>query len=222
MAPSEDAPKAKREVRVKKLLTVCTSLVFLLGVSGGAKATFFPTFSDSTTLAVIQGTEFFSQSFDTNDVLGNTLADPSFVFEDIWIFEIVIPTTIKVISAASSTQFAGEHITSFRGEIYSGLFTDATPTVIADDSGSPIACVPGVDLCKITFPTLQLAAGDYFLRLLGTADGPGSPGADPNIFANYTGFITAVPLPPAAILFLSALAGLAGFSRIRRRKAVAT
>ena len=33
---------------------------------------------------------------------------------------------------------------------------------------------------------------------------------------------SAVPIPPAAILFLSALAGLAGFSRIRRRKAVAT
>ena len=56
-------------------------------------------------------------------------------------------------------------------------------------------------------------------QLFVRASGSGAP-AGTSYSVQLT--VTAIPIPPAAVLFLSALAGLAGFSRIRRRKVVTT
>ena len=76
-----------------------------------------------------------------------------------------------------------------------GNFTDATGTSLA-------------------FSYLNLAAGDYFFRISGDIGGDG-------VFGNayrYRFEVSEVPLPPALLLFATALGGMAVASYRRRRK----
>ncbi len=66
---------------------------------------------------------------------------------------------------------------------------------------------------------LMLDAGTYFFHMSGEAIGaPGAVGPAFDVASGiYAGEIAVVPLPPAAMLFLSALACVFGVSQLRRR-----
>ena len=66
---------------------------------------------------------------------------------------------------------------------------------------------------------LMLDAGTYFFHLTGEAIGaPGTAGPAFDVASGiYAGEIAVVPLPPAAMLFLSAIACVFGISQLRRR-----
>ena len=67
---------------------------------------------------------------------------------------------------------------------------------------------------SLAFSYLNLAAGDYFFRISGDIGGDG-------VFGNayrYRFEVSEVPLPPALLLFATALGGMAVASYRRRRK----
>lgn len=80
-------------------------------------------------------------------------------------------------------------------------------------SDTPIASAffsstgPHLDVLSFT----SIAAGDYLIKIVGTASGS---------LNNYSVFLgaTAVPLPPAALLFISALAGFGVIGRRSKNK----
>ena len=87
----------------------------------------------------------------------------------------------------------------------------------------PVSFIAGFD---VTGPggggaliDLVLGAGTYFFHVSGEAIGaPGAIGPSFDVASGiYAGEIAVVPLPPAAMLFLSALACVFGVSQLRRR-----
>jgi len=60
-----------------------------------------------------------------------------------------------------------------------------------------------------------LAAGDYLINVVGTADGPAG-----GIF-QVTLAATTTPIPGALLLFVTAIGGMAGFAGLRRRGSAA-
>ena len=87
----------------------------------------------------------------------------------------------------------------------------------------PVSFIAGLDIGGPggggSLTDLVLDAGSYFFHF--TGDAIGAPGAIGPVFdvpsGVYAGEIAVVPLPPAAMLFLSALACVFGISQIRRR-----
>lgn len=228
---------------MRKIITFCASFVFLLAVSGGAKAMITATNFGGAgeDLGSITETKFFGNSF---TIAGAIISNP-FAFDDVYEFTVPGGGSIATNAEATSFNASGQNIATvdgpavggvptigFKGHIYIGDFSTtevlsqvafdaaAAGTVYFDLLGGPVGCVViGGGDCEIIFPSTPVVTGvQHFLRFLGTANGFGQ---ENGTFGTYSGEI-AVPLPPAAILFLSALAGLAGFSRIRRRKAVTT
>ncbi len=208
---------------MKKIVPFCTGLAFLLAVSGGANAALAPVPTFTLDLGTISGTTAFANIFDTDDGITNP-----FPFSDVYLYKPVSSATS--VSTATTFQVVIRNISSFTGWIYVGVPTgtlvasqalfDLAPAGTAFFNLTALggtACVPGLLTCTINMSALTAGGAQHFLHFTGTADG--SQGPD-NVFGDYAGTIT-VPIPPAAVLFLSALAGLAGFSRIRRRKAVA-
>lgn len=63
----------------------------------------------------------------------------------------------------------------------------------------------------LAFSYLNLAAGDYFFRIQGDID----PGFDGNAYS-YRFTLTETPIPPALLLFATALGGMAVFGYRRR------
>lgn len=109
------------------------------------------------------------------------------------------------------------------GVEFSGPFTDLTSFTADLFEGDPTLCGSGCALlASATLPTANPAsfllsyAGlqsglDYFLRVSSTIGATG--------FGVYTGLmaVSAVPVPPALLLFGTALAGVAALARRRRK-----
>jgi hypothetical protein len=128
-------------------------------------------------------------------------------FEDTVNFSLAAVETSLVGSLADLSNFLGIPTDSldFSLDLFSavdpltslGNFTDATGTALA-------------------FSYLNLAAGDYFFKIKGDINGSG-------VFGNayvYRFEVSEVPLPPALLLFATALGGMAVVG-YRRRKAQA-
>ena len=207
---------------MKKIIPFCASLALLLGVSGGANAALFPTSTFSTDLGTVTGTTPFGNVFDTDDGIANP-----FTFSDVFEYTPVAGTTTS-IAVATTFQVVVRNITGFVGRLYTGEFGgsevisqalfDAAPGSSFFALTVATACVASGLTCTINMTAPTVGGVQHFMHFVGTADGSGD---QDNVFGDYAGTIT-VPLPPAVVLFLSALAGLVGFSRIRRRKAVTT
>ncbi len=184
---------------MKKITTFCASLVLVLVVSGGARAFVVDTFG---TIPVPSA-----------PILGNQPAAGGFTEE--FLFKTSIDAFVVELTAVAG---AGIDLTTFGVEVVTSVVdAAATPGILLatgvqraapDDDIFDIAAfkVDGVGTTIAGVITL----GQHFVRATGTQSGTG----------NYSVQLTVsqIPLPPAAILFLSALAGLVGFSRIRRRK----
>ncbi len=122
-------------------------------------------------------------------------------FSNEYSFQVSEPVNIEA-AATSFNIFGLLNISNFAGSLFEG--TLASPgTELATDTGAFLTLFAG-DLASDT---------DYFFRVSGIADG---------LFGGVYQAefeVSAVPLPPAAILLVSALLALAGVGRLRRRRA---
>ena len=174
---------------MKKVMMLLVAGLLGLGAAQSASASTFDlgTLDPGTTSAIVVN-----------------LGDPAPVsFSDTINFSLASVQTSLVGSLTDLTDFLGIPVNSlnFNLDLFSagdpltslGNFTDATGTSLA-------------------FSYLNLAAGDYFFRISG-AIGDG-------VFGNayrYRFEVSEVPLPPALLLFATALGGMAVAS-YRRRK----
>lgn len=90
---------------------------------------------------------------------------------------------------------------NFTLDLFSTLDTTTSLGQFVDASGTFLA-----------FSYLNLAAGDYFFKVSGTT------GPNGNAY-QYQFFVNEVPLPPALLLFATALGGMALFGRKRKAQA---
>lgn len=126
--------------------------------------------------------------------------------------------TITFSLAAVSTTLNGEisDLTNFLGIVLDSLnfkldlFTTADP-------GTSLGTFTDVTGTGITFSYLDLASGDYFFRIAGTTGAPLGNGYT----YKFNVDVTETPIPPALLLFATALGGL-GFAGYRKRKLAAT
>lgn len=201
---AKDAPK-QREVGVKKVLTFCGSLAFLIGVSGGANA---DAIQDFGTISV---PGFVNDG--VND--GKTRADAMILdhFEDQYLFAVSPSANIDELTSVINAGDPEINLNTFVVELWeSDTAGSANETTLLATGVQRAA--PSTDIFDLFFAGL-VPSVQYFINveydLLATS-------------SNYTELINLswapLPLPLAAVLFLSALAGLVGFSRIRRRRVV--
>ena len=142
----------------------------------------------------------------TTSAIVVNLGDPAPVsFSDTINFSLTSLKTSLVGSLTDLTDFLGIPVNSLNFNL--DLFSAADPLTslgnFADGSGTALA-----------FSYLNLAAGDYFFRISGDIGGDG-------VFGNayrYRFEVSEVPLPPALLLFATALGGMAVASYRRRRK----
>jgi hypothetical protein len=120
-------------------------------------------------------------------------------FEDTIKFSLSFVST-SLVGAISDISFGGVDSANFQLD----LFNDSNPSTsigtFTDLSGTTLA-----------FSYLNLAAGDYFFRVMGDTGPIG------NIYRYRFTAGTEVPLPPALLLFATAIGGL-GLFGYRRRK----
>jgi hypothetical protein len=145
----------------------------------------------------------------TTSAIVVNLGDPAPVsFSDTINFSLASVKTSLVGSLTDLSDFLGVPTNSlnFNLDLFSisdpltslGTFSDATGTALA-------------------FSYLNLAAGDYFFRIAGDIGGAG-------VFGNayqYRFEVSEVPLPPALLLFATALGGMAMVGYRRRKNGAA-
>ncbi len=195
----------------KRILTFCASLAFLLVISGGVDATIVRDFT-------LGGAEI-TPSAGVIPVPGSkgTTVTPVGTFTHELLFRVASNADLLQATLASPAGFLGGAAATVT------LFQEDTPfgpplTTVAGAFGgagsvvASFATVLGNDVYSLTAQLAGIPAR-YFIRVAGTTSGTGTYSVQLTT--------TTVPLPPAVVLFLSALAGLAGFSRIRRRKVAA-
>ena len=198
---------------MKKIIPVCAALALLLGVSSGASAAVVFDFSvsgaaapgpipvpgtDSVTINVAAGAV-------TDEVLF-TIAAPAQLISG----TLIVPTTFFVAGAPGGVRLF-EQV---------GGVADLTAGEGGDDILLATA-VPVIGPINDNYSfTASLASilPTFYVSVKGAFAAPPPTGS----YSVQLNLLLPVPIPPAAILFLSALAGLAGFSRIRRRREVAT
>jgi len=145
------------------------------------------------------------QNFPDNFVNGSS-SGPKWNFYDDFFFTT---TGATVDAAVISINRAGLGVSNLQARIFTADGNPA-PTLTALSTGSTLvdswqntSC--GAASCVITLPT-DFPAGNYDLQIRGlAASGGGSYGGDINF--------SAVPLPAAAWLLISGLAGLGGLAR---------
>ena len=120
-------------------------------------------------------------------------------FEDTIKFSLTAVST-SLVGAITDVVSAGVDSVNFALD----LFSAADPTT----SLGTVTDVSGVGLA---FSYLNLAAGDYFFRVAGAT------GSDGNFYRYSFTAGTEVPIPPALLLFATALGGMA-VTGYRRRK----
>ena len=200
---------------MKKIIPFCASLVLLLGVSSGASAAFIGPLGLVTSLTSIPAITHFAL-VDVGLGVG--------VFEDDYSFSVPGPlTNTTVVAIGFDTNPPGSPLPP--DVFISPLTVEIHPSIAFGGSIFSTTIVPVADGSNDTATIVALLAGatTFGLRITGTIVDATVPAiVAPGGSTAYNGSIQVIPLPPAAILFLSALAGLAGFSRIRRRRKVAT
>ena len=120
-------------------------------------------------------------------------------FEDTIKFSLSFIST-SLVGPINDISFGGVDSANFQLD----LFAQADP-------GSSLGSFSDLSGTALAFSYLNLAAGDYFFRVIG------STGPLGNIYKYRFTAGTEVPLPPALLLFATAVGGL-GFVGYRRRK----
>lgn len=174
---------------MKRLLALLFASLVVVGLAGrpAAASTF-----DLGTITPGDDTSGFVANF------GTGIAS----FEDTIKFSLSFVST-SLVGAIKDISFGGVDSANFQLDLFNeadpatslGTFTDLTGTTLA-------------------FSYLNLAAGDYFFRVMGDT-GPGG-----NIYKYRFVAGTEVPIPPALLLFATAAGGL-GLIGYRRRKLAA-
>jgi hypothetical protein len=172
--------------QMKRLLAMLFASVVLVGLGRGPAAA--STFDLGT----------ITPGDDTTGVVAN-FGTGIASFEDTIKFSLSFIST-SLVGAIRDISFGGVDSANFQLD----LFNDSDPATslgtFTDLSGTTLA-----------FSYLNLAAGDYFFRVMGNT-GPGG-----NIYRYRFAAGTEVPIPPALLLFATAMGGL-GFIGYRRRK----
>lgn len=119
-------------------------------------------------------------------------------FEDTIKFSLTAIST-SLIGKIKDIAFGGVNSVNFQLDLFNELDTSTSLGTFTDLTGTTLA-----------FSYLDLAAGDYFFRVMGDTGPKG------NIYKYRFTASTDVPLPPAVLLFATALGGL-GFIGYRRR-----
>ena len=120
-------------------------------------------------------------------------------FEDTIKFSLSFIST-SLVGAIQDIAFAGVDSANFQLDLFNASDPATSIGTFADLSGTTLA-----------FSYLNLAAGDYFFRVMGDT-GPGG-----NIYKYRFVAGTEVPIPAALLLFATAVGGL-GLAGYRRRK----
>jgi hypothetical protein len=173
--------------QMKRLLVLLfASLVVVVGLAGrpAAASTF-----DLGTIAPGDDTKGLVANFGTGIVS----------FEDTIKFSLSFVST-SLVGAIRDISFGGIDSANFQLD----LFNDADPA-------TSLGTFTDLTGTTLPFSYLNLAAGDYFLRVIGDT-GPGG-----NIYKYRFAAGTEVPIPPALLLFATAVGGL-GLIGYRRRK----
>jgi hypothetical protein len=134
-----------------------------------------------------------------------------FGFYDDWVFTIAGGT---LNSITSTIDLGSLHVSDLQVRLYN-LSGNALPTLQAPAGGTidawsaPISGGPGLSGSYSVLPTTTLGAGTYVLEVRGNVTGSSG--------GSYSGTlnVTPVPLPAAAWLLLS---GMAGFGSLARRR----
>lgn len=123
-------------------------------------------------------------------------------FEDTIRFSLSFVST-SLVGAIKDISFGGVDSANFQLDLFSQADPASSLGTFSDLTGTTLA-----------FSYLNLAAGDYFFRVMG------STGPSGNIYKYRFVAGTEVPLPPALLLFATAVGGL-GLAGYRRRKIAA-
>ena len=202
---------------MKKSITFCTSLAFLLGISSGANAGLVSDFTSGalSTITPSFGTLGVPDSKGTviSPALNSTITH-QLIFDLATAPALLIAGTL--VTGAGFLTVSGGGV----GPAVVTLFQEKTAMAGMDPPVSEPAFTPvvatfstdGVNDVYSISTTLTMAVPTRFFIDVDADTGPGG------IYSLQLTTLLPIPLPPAAVLFLSALAGLAGFSRIRRRK----
>lgn len=171
---------------MKRLLALLFACFVVVGLAGrpAAASTF-----DLGTIAPGDNTTGFVANFGTGIVS----------FEDTIKFSLSFIST-SLVGAINDISFGGVDSANFQLDLFNASDTSTSLGTFTDLSGTTLA-----------FSYLNLAAGDYFFRVMGDT-GPGG-----NIYRYRFAAGTEVPLPPALLLLATALGGL-GLFGYRRRK----
>ena len=192
---------------MKKIITFCASLAFLLGAVGGAGASVVTDFTFDPGGSVIPVPGSASTSIDI------AVGAAPLVRSDQHLFDVAEPAQLLEGTLVLPTGWFSGTVRLFQlvGAI------DAVPGAVDDIFLKLATLNVNIPAGSDSFGLVQtLSLGSpprYYVTLDGTFAA--------NITGNYSVQLNTlpIPLPPAVVLFLSALAGLAGISRIRRRKA---
>ena len=171
---------------MKRLLALVFASLLIVGLAGrpAAASTF-----DLGTIAPGDTTTGFVANFGTGIVS----------FEDTIKFSLAFIST-SLVGAIQDISFAGIDSVNFQLDLFNESDPATSLGTFTDLSGTTLA-----------FSYLNLAAGDYFFRVMGDT-GPGG-----NIYKYRFVAGTEVPLPPALLLFATAVGGL-GLVGYRRRR----
>jgi hypothetical protein len=171
---------------MKRLVAFLFASLLVLGLAGrpAAASTF-----DLGTITPGDNTTGFVANFGTGIVS----------FEDTIQFSLSFIST-SLVGAIQDISFGGVDSANFQLDLFNESDPATSLGTFTDLSGTALA-----------FSYLNLAAGDYFFRVMGDT-GPGG-----NIYKYRFVAGTEVPIPAALLLFATALGGL-GFMGYRRRK----
>lgn len=155
----------------------------------------------------------FVVSLGTIDVPGTTtigaILSPSDDLPIAFTFQASSPADIS--SVVVTVDAGGFAIDNFDLALFQGIPNpDGTPGGSAVEQAATVTqtIVGSVEVVELAFSGLA-ALTNYFLQVQGDVTGA--------LGGSFSGTITVVPLPPAVLLFASALIGFACFARFRRK-----
>ena len=182
-------------------ITLAAAVVFAVALAG-------PTANTAQAASIDLGVLDPGETID----FGSSIQNPG-TFNDTFTFSLESSATLSI--DASSLLFApfGSPLIGIENLSLDLFQVDPLPVsfIAGFTAGNPGSGGALVDL--------MLDAGTYFFHMSGEAIGaPGAVGPSFDVASGiYAGEIAVVPLPPAAMLFLSAIACVFGVSQLRRR-----